>query len=106
MGQGAQLQDLGLSLARAGRLIRVACVNPTGKDQLWDSFLTGLNQHAFNEQQLFELFPFLHNKCSAVFLMARFGIYFHHSQGYACTLNAETNTSFFIVHYSVEYFLD
>ncbi len=46
---GAQLQGLGLNLARAGRLINVARVNPTGKDQLLDSFLTGLNLHGFNE---------------------------------------------------------
>lgn len=50
-GGGAQLQGRGLNLARAVMLINVARVNPTGKDQLLDRFLTGLNQQEFNEQQ-------------------------------------------------------
>lgn len=47
--RGAQLQGLELNLARVGRLINVARVSPTGKDQLLDSFLTRLNQHGSNE---------------------------------------------------------
>lgn len=44
----AQLQGLGLNLARASRLINITHVDPTERDRSLLSFLSGPNQHGFN----------------------------------------------------------
>lgn len=80
-GGGAQLQGSGLNLARAGRLINVTRVSPTGKDQLLDSFLTRLNQRGFNEEQRSCLNFSLFTRRNAAVLMASFGFDFHDSDG-------------------------